>query len=428
MTQIKMARVRYDENKKMRFATPMHDTLRHALAALLLALFAFAAPAQSTSRVDLYLFWGEGCPHCERAITFLKRLEAEEPRLRVHYLEVWRNAANRDAFVSIAQRLALEDLAVPVAVVGDSATIGYWTDSTTGAELKRRIDYCLTAACPDTMGPLLRGAGSENTVPAPARAPGGGASRALPQTLTIPLFGEDRTTDLSLPVLTIVLGALDGFNPCAMWVLVFLIGLLLGMEDRVRMWVLGGAFIAGSALVYFLFMAAWLNFLLFIGAVVWVRAAMGVVALAGGFYYLREYFRNPAAVCKVTAPRARQQVFENLRRLASEQRFWLALSGILALAFAVNLVELICSAGIPAVYTQVLTLSDIPRWQYYAYLALYITVFMLDDLFVFVVAMKTLQLTGVTGGYTRFSSLAGGIVLLALGALLLLRPEWLMFG
>ena len=91
-------------------------------------------------------------------------------------------------------------------------------------------------------------------------------------------------------------------------------------------------------------------------------------------------------------------------------------------------VELICSAGIPAVYTQVLALSNLPAWKYYAYLSLYILVFMLDDLFVFVVAMKTLQITGATTAYARFANLAGGGVLLAIGALLLLRPEWLMFG
>jgi hypothetical protein len=194
------------------------------------------------------------------------------------------------------------------------------------------------------------------------------------------------------------------------------------------MWTLGSAFIAGSALVYFLFMAAWLNFLLFIGAVVWVRAAVGLVALGGGFYSLREYFRNADAACRVTAPQARRRVFDSLRGLASERRFWLALAGILALAFAVNLVELLCSAGLPAVYTQVLALSSLPAWQYYAYLALYILVFMLDDLFVFVVAMKTLQIAGATTRYVRFSYLAGGVVLLAIGALLLLRPELLMFA
>ncbi|MFY9314435.1 MAG: hypothetical protein WAO95_02610 [Burkholderiales bacterium] len=374
------------------------------LAALILALLAFAAASQPQQRVELTLFWAEGCPHCEREIEFLKRLEASEPRLRVHYLEVSRDAANQSAFAAAVRKLALEEPAVPLTLVGEAALVGYATDETSGAELRRLIGLCLAGRCPD-------------------------ASRtAAPQAVSVPLLGTIRTADVSLPVLTVILAALDGFNPCAMWVLVFLIGLLVGMQDRFRMWTLGTAFIAGSALVYFLFMAAWLNFLLFMGAVVWVRAGVALVALGGGYYYLREYVRNPDAACPVTAPQARRRVFENLRKLANESRFWLALIGIMALAFAVNLVELLCSAGIPAAYTQVLALSKLPAWQYYGYLALYILVFMLDDLFVFVVAMKTLQVTGVTARYSRFSHLAGGIVLLAIGALLLLRPEWLMFG
>jgi hypothetical protein len=213
-----------------------------------------------------------------------------------------------------------------------------------------------------------------------------------------------------------------------MWTLVFLIGLLLGVKDRARMWILGGAFIGASAAVYFLFMAAWLNALLLIGMVVWVRAGVALVALGGGFYYLREYFVNPEAACKVTAPESRRRVLDRLRSLAAEQRFWVALGGILALAVAVNLIEFFCSAGIPAVYTQVLALSKLPTWQYYAYLLLYIFVFMLDDLIVFVVAMKTLEVTGVTTRYVRVSHLVGGVALLAIGALLLLRPELLAFG
>ena len=398
------------------------------LAALAFALFALAGAAQPQEQVDLYLFWGKGCPHCEREIEFLQRLETEQPQLRVHYLEVSNNSRNRQAYAAVVKKIALDDPAVPLTLVGDAVMVGYETDSTSGVELKRRIAYCLTAGCPDTIGPLVRAAGNPDGGAAASGPAAGGVQRMIPAAISVPLLGEIRTADLSLPVLTVVLGALDGFNPCAMWVLVFLIGLLLGMQDRFRMWVLGSAFIAGSALVYFLFMAAWLNFLLFLGAVVWVRAAVGLVALGGGFYYLREYFQNPDAVCKVTAPEGRRRVFESLRKLASESRFWLALSGIVALAFAVNLVELLCSAGIPAVYTQVLALNKLPAWQYYAYLWLYILVFMLDDLLIFVVAMRTLQITGVTTAYTRFGNLAGGLVLFAIGALMLLRPEWLMFG
>ena len=398
------------------------------LAALAFALFALAGAAQPQEQVDLYLFWGKGCPHCEREIEFLQRLETEQPQLRVHYLEVSNNSRNRQAYAAVVKKIALDDPAVPLTLVGDAVMVGYETDSTSGVELKRRIAYCLTAGCPDTIGPLVRAAGNPDGGAAASGPAAGGVQRMIPAAISVPLLGEIRTADLSLPVLTVVLGALDGFNPCAMWVLVFLIGLLFGMQDRFRMWVLGSAFIAGSALVYFLFMAAWLNFMLFLGAVVWVRAAVGLVALGGGFYYLREYFQNPDAVCKVTAPEARRRVFESLRKLANESRFWLAFSGIVALAFAVNLVELLCSAGIPAVYTQVLALNKLPAWQYYAYLWLYILVFMLDDLLVFVVAMRTLQITGVTTAYTRFGNLAGGLVLFAIGALMLLRPEWLMFG
>ena len=402
--------------------------IRQAIAALFFALLAIDVAAQPAARVDLYLFWAIGCPHCEREIEFLKRLEAEEPRLQAHYLEISRDAANRNAYAAVVEKIKLEDPAVPLTLVGDAAMAGYGTDDTSGAELRRRIAFCLASGCPDTVGPMVRELARGYADASASRQPGGGVQRMIPPSISVPFIGEIRTADLSLPLLTVLLGALDGFNPCAMWVLVFLIGLLLGMQDRFRMWVLGTAFIAGSALVYFLFMAAWLNFLLFIGAVVWVRAGVGLVALGGGFYYLREYFQNPDAACKVTAPQARRRVFESLRKLATESRFWLALAGIVALAFVVNLVELLCSAGIPAVYTQVLALSHLPVWQYYAYLWLYILVFMLDDLFVFVVAMKTLQITGVTTRYARFSHLAGGAVLLAIGALLLLRPEWLMFG
>jgi thiol-disulfide isomerase/thioredoxin len=405
--------------------------LRRALAALLLALLAPHAAAQAPARTDLYLFWAEGCPHCQSEIDFLKRLEGREPRLRVHYLEVSRDRANQGAFAAVVERIRLPEPAVPLTVVGEAVMVGYESDVTSGAALARRIDECLARPCTDIVGPLLRpvaAPGPAAPAPAPARQPLGGVERVIPPAVKVPFLGEIRTADVSLPVLTVMLGAPDGFNPCAMWVLVFLIGLLVGLQDRFRMWTLGAAFIAGSALVYFLFMAAWLNFLLFVGAVVWVRAAVALVALGGGFYYLREYWRNAGAVCEITAPESRRRIFERLRGLAAERRFWVALAGILALAFAVNLVELLCSAGIPAVYTQVLALSDLPAWQYYAYLALYIFVFMLDDLVVFVAAMKTLQVASLTTRYVRFSHLAGGVVLLAIGALLLLRPEWLMFG
>jgi glutaredoxin len=368
----------------------------------------------------VYAFVADGCPHCEEALEFLSQQARNDGTLRVHRLEVTRSADNRRLLAAVAPRVRADPSGVPFVVIGEQAFVGYHDDTSTGREYLAAIDACRRMPCPDLLGEARTGAAPDASLQPPSRAPA--------ERIAVPLLGEVSLRGLSLPVLTIVLGAIDGFNPCAMWTLVFLIGLLLGMQDRTRMWALGTAFIAGSAAVYFLFMAAWLNLLLFLGTVIWVRSAIALVAIAGGLYYLREYVLNPEAACKVTAPEGRQRVFRKLKELASERNFLLALGGILVLAFAVNLVEAVCSAGIPAVYAQVLAANALPTWQYYAYIGLYVVVFMLDDLFVFVVAMKTLEFTGLGARYTRAASLVGGILLLALGVVMLLRPEWLMFA
>jgi hypothetical protein len=194
------------------------------------------------------------------------------------------------------------------------------------------------------------------------------------------------------------------------------------------MWLLGGAFVAASALVYLLILGAWLNVLLLAGTVAYVRIGVGMVALAGGGYYLREFVTNADMKCEVTAAERRRRVLERLKRIAQQPGFAAALGGIVLLAFAVNVVEFLCSAGIPAVFAQVLALSHLERWQYFAYLVLYVTVFMLDDLVVLAAALKTLEATGLTTRYARWSNALGGTALIAIGAALVFRPEWLAFG
>jgi len=212
-----------------------------------------------------------------------------------------------------------------------------------------------------------------------------------------------------------------------MWVLVFLVGLLVGIQDRLRMWLLGGAFLLTSGLVYFGFLAAWLNVFLLIGALLWVRLAVGCVAIASGAYYLHAFVTDAAAECKVTNSTQRRRIMDALRASVYEKRFLFALAGIVVLAVAVNLIELLCSAGIPAVFTDILAMSSLPSWQHYLYLLLYVLVFMLDDAAIFVIAMMTLAATGMTGRYLRLSHLLGGIGMIVIGALLLFAPGLLSF-
>lgn len=397
---------------------------------ILLALLLFAGllfsggRANAADQVTIYFFWGQGCPHCEHEKEFLSELQSEYPQIAVRDFEVWNNSENRQILIDVGGKLNIEIAGVPFTVVGDKHFIGWYDENSTGTAIEEAVKKAIDSGCSDIVAPIV----NPEIDPGENGSCGNNGKTEIPEKINAPFLGQISIKSLSLPAITVVLGALDGFNPCAMWTLLFLISLLLGMENRKRMWILGCSFIGASALVYFLFMSAWLNLLLFVGFIVWVRIIVALVAIGGGAYNLKAYFSKEPAVCANAADPKRKKVFERLKKITLQNNFYLALGGIVLLAFAVNLVELICSAGLPVIFTQILSMSGLSQWQYYSYIALYILVFMADDLFVFFAAMITLKMAGITTKYQKASHLIGGILMLAIGLLLIFRPEWLMFG
>ncbi len=400
-------------------------TVLKLAAAFILSLFYPLASEASGYQVNAYVFHSEGCPHCRQERQYLGSISSKYPSLTIREFEVAGNSANRVLMASAAQKLGATVNGVPFLVIGDQYFIGFSSGATESIE--KRIALCASSGCEDPIAGVIEGQTQTENKPDDDR-PRLSPSQFESVKINVPFFGEIDAKSLSLPAITVILGALDGFNPCAMWTLVFLISLLLGTKDKKKMWIFGITFIAVSAFVYFLFMAAWLNLVLFFGFIVWVRVAIGGLALAGSFYILKDYYTNRAGVCKIGDEDKKEKLFNKLKAAISKNNFWLGLAGIIALAFAVNLVELICSAGLPAIYSQILALNNIDFLQRYLYLALYIIFFMADDLLVFIAAMVTMQLSGFNTKYTNFSRLIGGLMLLAIGILLIFKPEWLMFG
>ena len=386
------------------------------------------APSASSGKqaVPVHLFWTRACPHCAKAKAFLEGLAKRDPQIAVRARDVEANEVNQRAYIAVGEHFRINSLVVPIIVIGERPFVGYEGDATTGMQIDSHIEACKAHGCNDVAGTIIgRAMLSRSQDFLPESQPSVG--HALPKKVNLPFLGNIDVEALSLPALTIVLAAVDGFNPCAMWVLIFLIGLLLGMQDSFRMWSYGAAFLITSALVYFAFLAAWLNLFLLLGSLAWIRVAIGLFAFGAGGYYLWQFVNNPDAACPVTSGEERQSTMARLRDAVSERSYLLAISGIVVLAVAVNLIELLCSAGIPAIYTQVLALSDLPPVSYYGYLTLYITIFLLDDAIVFITAMVTLRAAGLAASYARYSHLIGGVVLGAIGILLLFRPSWLTF-
>ncbi len=352
---------------------------------------------QHLSKVEIDFFSAESCGHCRQEKIFLQELKKEYgEKIAIKEFEIGEKN-NLELLKKAKNKLGVKNNGVPFTLIGDEYFVGFGSAETTGKLFKKAIEKEL----------------------------GLGAETIADKKISLPIIGEVDVRNFSLFGLTVIIAGLDGFNPCAMWALVFLISLLLGMKNRLRMWILGSTFIVVSAVVYFLFMTAWLNLFLFLGFIWWVRIAIAVVALFSGGYYLRDYVVNKDGVCNVSSGGKKTKFFEKLRTIIHKKQFWLALFGVMVMAFAVNLIELICSAGLPAVFTQVLAMSNLNSWQHYAYLLLYIFIFMLDDLIVFFLAMITLRAVSATGKYSRYSRLLGGVIMIIIGLFLIFRPEWL---
>ena len=246
----------------------------------------------------------------------------------------------------------------------------------------------------------------------------------------ISFLGTVNAKTVSLPIISIVLGFIDGFNPCAMWILVFLILMLIELKDKKKMWILGSVFLITSGLIYLVFMVSWLNLAMFLTGIKFVRYAIGLFALVFGVVNVYRFFNllHKDDGCDVTDGKKRSKIMTSIRKIVGEKSFIIALGGIILLAAGVNLLELLCSLGIPVVFTQILAINNLSSFGYGFYMFLYILFFLIDDIVIFVIAMLTLNIKGISSKYGKYSHLIGGIIMVLIAILMVFKPEWLMFN
>ncbi len=347
---------------------------------------------------DLEVFVRAGCPHCEAAKVFLDELRHERPLLRIVVHDLAEDAPAGERLATLVAERGLTRLGVPTFLIGTDLIIGFLSVDTTGAEIRARLDR-----------------NTQSAAPHPAV-----------ESIKTTWFGELRVSDLGLPLFTIAIGLLDGFNPCAMWVLLFLLSLLVHLQDRRKMALIAGTFVLVSGLVYFAFMAAWLNMFLLIGLSRAVQIGLGSIAVLVGVVSVKDFFALHHGISLSIPESAKPGLYARIRGILQAEYLAGAMAGIVILAGLVNLVELLCTAGFPALYTQILTLQQMPSWEYYGYLGLYNLAYIFDDSLMVLIAVITLSRRKLQDRAGRWLKLVSGIVMVVLGGILLMKPDWLL--
>ena len=386
-----------------------------------------AGEEEEKNLVNIHLFYSTTCPHCSKERKLLNELKKEYKNIRVYEYETGSDD-NSALYRKVADMFGLDITTIPFTIIGDAYFTGY---SKTQSERKIRsvIEYYSDHGYQDKVGELI----GDIKLPTYEIKEEVDIFKYLEdldnKVLDIPFIGKVDTKNIALPIVTVIMGLLDGFNPCAMWVLLFLISMLIGMKDKKRMWILGSTFLLTSALIYLIFMMSWLNLANLLISVVWVRVIIAIVSLVGGIINLRGYIKHrKVSGCDVVDDKKRNKIITRIKKFTTEKNFWLAILGVIVLAISVNVVELACSAGLPVMFIEILSLNNLTAIEEIIYIVLYMLFFLLDDFVVFVIAMTTLSLTGVSSKYGNLSKLIGGILMLFIGLLLMFKPEWIMFN
>lgn len=253
---------------------------------------------------DLEVFVRAGCPHCEAAEIFLDELRRERPSLQIAIYDVAENSAARQRLATLVAERGMTRLGVPIFLIGTELVIGFLSADTTGAEIRARLDQ-----------------NTQGAAPPPAV-----------ESIQTKWFGELRVRDLGLPLFTIVIGLLDGFNPCAMWVLLFLLSLLVNLQDRRKMALIAGTFVLVSGLMYFAFMAAWLNMFLLIGLSRAVQIALGGIAVLVGAVNVKDFFALHHGISLSIPESAKPGLYARVRGILQAEHLAGAMAGIVILA------------------------------------------------------------------------------------------------
>lgn len=387
------------------------------------------------AKVHLYFFWSKTCPHCQHAYPFVEALPQQYPWLVLHSLELTEHPENVQQYVEMAAALGEQAQYVPAFFVCGAMSAGYDDHDTSGAALVQSLEQChavaqaqlppAASAAAQTAAAGLAATAAEPAAVQPAAAPVAPVAPVVAPALTLPLIGALDAQSLSLPVFTLVVAGLDAFNPCAFFVLMFLLSLMVHAGSRKRMALIGGVFVLTSGLLYFVFMAAWLNIFLIVGELALITTVAGLVAVVIALINIKDFFWFKQGVSLSIPASAKPGLYGRTRNLLKASSLPAMLAGTIVLALAANSYELLCTSGFPMVYTRTLTLHDLPPATFYAWLALYNVIYIIPLLVIVTVFTARFGARKLSEEEGRVLKLLSGLMMLLLGLVLVIAPTLL---
>jgi cytochrome c biogenesis protein CcdA/glutaredoxin len=378
---------------------------------------------ETSNTVDIYMFWGDGCPHCAKAKPYFERLAKANPDIVLHFYEVWYEEANREYFISFAKAFDFEPTGVPTIFIGDKYWVGF--NDQIESDIQTEIERCLKDGCVDAG---LRIEGSPLSPTAEAETPSKVVNPApLPdpgKSITLPVIGTIDLEHQSLFISTLLIAFVDGVNPCSIWVLTMLLALTLHTGSRKKILIIGLIFILVTALIYALFILGLFSVMSVIPFRGVIQVVVAVIAVIFGIINIKDYFWYKEGISLTISDDSKPGLYKKMRNVIdAKDSFWGLAGATVVMAAGVSLVEFSCTAGFPVLWTNLVNAQNVPWLTFLLLLLVYMIIYQLDELAIFFSAVFTLKASKLEEKEGRILKLIGGILMLTLAVVMLVSPE-----
>jgi thiol-disulfide isomerase/thioredoxin len=371
------------------------------------------------AKAVIYLFWGDGCPHCAKEKPFLQDLAQRYPGIAIREFEVWNNADNRALLAKMGKAYQFEPSGVPVTFVGNQYWTGY--SESIGQEIEKAVSTCLTSSCKDAGAGVITPAGPPDQANNQPASPSGLAE--IPSSIDVPLIGKVNLQHESLFLSTLLISFVDGFNPCSVWVLTMLLAITLHTGSRKKVLIIGLIYLTVTAAVYALFIAGLFTVFTVVSFTGWIQIIVALVALFFGGINIKDYFWYKEGISLTISDDKKPGLLRRLRGLVdASQSFWGLAGATVVLAGGVSLVEFSCTAGFPMIWTNLLSSQHVAMGSFALLLLVYLLVYQLDELGIFLAAVYSMKATRLEEKHGRILKLVGGVLMLTLAVVMLVKP------
>ena len=352
---------------------------------------------KNDEKVNIYLFYSKICPHCQKEEKYFETLkEKYQDKINIYTYEVTENKTNNEIMKSLKKELKENSQGVPFTIIGSKTFLGY--DESLNERIENTIESYL----------------DENI--------------KTNNTYTIPILGKIEAKNASIILIAIILGFIDGFNPCAMWILLLLINMCISIKDKKKMLIVCLTFIITSGIIYFLSMLG-IGFILDLTTISYIRNIIAILAIILGIYNLYTYLKTRKQTgCHVVKKEKRKTIITKINNILNNKNTLLMFGGTIILATSVSLVEMACSLGFPTIFLELLSINNIHSFLKVAYLLIYILFYLIDDIVVLFLSIKAFETKGISTKYNKYVHLIGGLIMILMGVLLIFKPEWIMFN